>query len=120
MGVTFKEGFGRPWSEALLPRIADAVNSDPAFKDAFKADPLAAVVKRFGADSLPVSEIKVVRAASGGYLFVMPGEEGVWDLDANLNSPPEGQNELSDAMLEYVSAGSCVGPQPSPIPTSGG
>jgi hypothetical protein len=115
MGVTvkIKEGFGRPWSEALFPKLAQAVVEDPEYRAAFQANPLAAITSRFGKESLPAEGITVLPRNDGGYFFVLPPGEGVWVLDANLQLLPSLEDEeLPDELLEFAGGDSatCQGP----------
>ncbi|MGH9342201.1 MAG: hypothetical protein ACRD19_00335 [Terriglobia bacterium] len=109
MSISSQEEHATSWTKTLVPKVAGAIREDPAFREAFKADPVAATNHRFGAGSFPSSEVKVVRATNGSSLFVLTGEqhagkEGAYEF-VDLAEVPLGEGELSDAVLEYVSAG---------------
>jgi hypothetical protein len=97
-----------PWwpseVDALIDRTKEAALAEPDFARRLFEDANAAVKERFGVD-LPVK----VR-------LVMATEQFVALVPADMHF--EAGGELSDELLDLVSAGSCVGPQPPPSVTA--
>jgi hypothetical protein len=93
---------------ALVPRITEAVDADPVFAAQFLAGPLTAIRERFGSDAMPNEGEYTRRDPDGKISIVLPVSNVSW----GFNAPPEIE-ELSDEMLEAVSAGApAYGPAP--------
>lgn len=93
-----------PWwpseVDVLIERTKEAALTEPDFARQLFEDANAAVKERFGVD-LPV-KVKLVMAT----------EQFVALVPADMHF--EAGGELSDELLDLVSAGSCVGPSPPP------
>lgn len=109
--VSKSESSARLW--ALEPKVRQLVESDPVFAEAFLRDPLNAMRQRFGAEEMPNEGEHLRPLPDGGFQVVFPRTDAAWTFVA-----PAG--ELSDELLECVSAGSCIGPNPGPVPTQNG
>ena len=88
------ESSARLW--ALEPKVRALAETDPAFKDAFMKDPLGAVRQHFGDAAMPSEGERVETFPGGGFALVFPKTKAYWRF---------GGDELSDEMLEIVSAG---------------
>lgn len=95
--------------------IGQMAHDDREFQRALLADPQAAYRQRFGKELVPGKQLKIVTGPDGQTRLFVPGVEEVIYLTADEPLKATPHDELSDEELEFVSAGSCVGPQPPPI-----
>jgi hypothetical protein len=88
--------------EDLVMEIVKAAEVDPAFRDAFYADPKGAYRRRFGTELLPGQDIVVTRRSDGSTHVYLPRIDAGFVVGPAV--PPDG--ELSDDELELAVGGS--------------
>ena len=96
------ESSARLWALELEAR--HLAETDPAFREAFLKDPLNTLRRQFGDAAMPNEGEHIESLPQGGFALVFPKTNAVWTFAGNQQ--PEGTDELSDEMLECVSAGS--------------
>jgi hypothetical protein len=86
----------------LLPKVKQEAETNPQFEQAVLTSPIKAIKERFGAAAMP-NEGEYLRARpEGGFDLVFPVSKLYWTFQSQDNQG----DELSDELLENVSAGS--------------
>lgn len=104
------DGSARLW--ALELEVRHLAETDSDFLAAFEKDPLNTLQRQFGDAAMPNEGEYIQALPQGGFALIFPKTNAMWTFASN--ELPEGADELPDELLESVSAGGCVGPQPGP------